>query len=298
MATTTAAVVVAFRSDTDPIPLLSALAGTIGPVLLVDNHGAERPEVAARAAALGVPYLHGANRGGLAGAYNLALRHMEGMARIAQVVFLDEDSDPGTLVSLLRDDSTVRAMAQPDVAAVSPAYRDRATGLRGKYLLPGRWRLRFYPREFEGLRPVGFVINSMTVWRRDALRRVGAFNEALAVDHVDTEYCLRSRHAGMALLVNGSFEFAHSIGQRRTYRLFGVQLQAGGHAPERRYLIGRNTVYLAFRWAWREPAFAALCMARVVYEAVGIVAAEDRAPAKLWALMRGALRGLSMVRAR
>ena len=118
------------------------------------------------------------------------------------------------------------------------------------------------------------------------------FEADLAVDHVDTEYCLRARQRGLHVVVNGSFEFPHAIGDRKKYKLFGMEVQAGGHSPQRRYMIGRNTAWLARGWVLREPAFAALCMARLAYEAVGIVLAETRVCAKLWALLRGAVNGL------
>ena len=57
-------------------------------------------------------------------------------------------------------------------------------------------------------------------------------------------------------------------------------------------MIARNTVWLARNWFWREPAFSALCLARLAYEAVGITMAEDQAAAKLAALLSGAVSGL------
>ena len=93
------------------------------------------------------------------------------------------------------------------------------------------------PRQFDGPKRVAFVINSMSVWRVEALRRIGPFNEGLAIDHVDTEYCLRARELTLAVYVHGGHEFAHSIGQRRRFRFLGRDMQAGGHSAARRYLI-------------------------------------------------------------
>ena len=76
--------------------------------------------------------------------------------------------------------------------------------MRGSYIRLGRWRLDFNPREFGDVRQVAFVINSMSVWRWQALRAAsGPSTKTLAVDHVDTEYCLRARQLGLALYVNG-----------------------------------------------------------------------------------------------
>lgn len=293
-----AAVLVSYRRQHEVPAMLGELCALLPAVLLVDNGEQPDGDLQAQAQALGAHYLHNANRGGLAGAYNLALQHLQQLpqpshtAAPQHLLFLDEDSDTRALRAFLLDEQTQQQLAQPQTAALSPAYRDRATGLRGRYMWLQRWRLGFFPREFEGLREVAFVINSMSVWRLAALQRIGAFNEGLAVDHVDTEYCLRARAAGLQVLVHGSHEFDHAIGQRRRYRFLGMEVQSGGHGPQRRQMIGRNTMHLATRWCWREPAFAALCLMRLSYEAIGIVLAEDRAWPKLWALASGAAHGL------
>ncbi len=271
---------------------LQGLRSVVGRVVVVDNNA----EPLALPATPGLSLLHNANRGGLAGAYNLALQTLRAQPAglPAAVVFVDQDSDPAVLARFLADAQVQALLNRADVAAVSPAYCDRATGLRGRYIELGRWRLHHLPRRFAGLRPVAFVINSMSVWRTQAMQRIGPFNEALAIDHVDTEYCLRARAMSLSVWVHGDHEFAHAIGERRRYRLLGRELQAGGHGPQRRRLIGRNTMWLARCWAWREPAFAALCLLRLAYEAVGIAIAEDRKAPKLAALLRGIGQGLVM----
>lgn len=289
----TAAVVVIYRQIGELESKLQTLRKAVPWVLVIDNRELAIDGLQALAARAGVAHWHAANVGGLAGAYNRALKWLAAEHPQAErVIFLDEDSDPDALPAFLADAQTQRALADPQTAAVSPAYRDRATGLRGRYMWLRRFKLGFNPREFNDLRAVAFVINSMAVWRLTAIRQLGAFNEALAVDHVDTEYCLRARQQGFRVYVNGRFEFPHAIGERRRYRFFGMEVQSGGHSPARRFMIARNTVWLARRWAWREPAFAGLCLMRLGYEAVGIAIAEDRAATKLWALLRGVGRGL------
>lgn len=291
----TAAVLVLYGAVADLGRLLSQLVGTVGRVVVVDNNEQPSPSLHVLASPWPVELVHHGNRGGLAGAYNRALRtlHEEG-PRPRQVVFVDQDSDADALRAFLADSEVRSLLARDDVAVVAPAYCDRATGLRGRYIELGRWRLHHLPRVFNGPRPVAFVINSMSVWRMPALDRIGAFNEVLGIDHVDTEYCLRARRLGLGVWVHGSHSFAHAIGDRRRYRLLGRELQAGGHAAWRRRLIARNTTWLARRWCWREPAFAGLCLMRLAYEATGIVMAEDGRLAKLAALLRGIAEGLFM----
>lgn len=291
-----AAVLVVYGRVDNVSAAVAKLAATVDRVLVVDNNESQASGLVDALGGLPALVLHNANRGGLAGAYNLALQALsaDGQDMPDALVFVDQDSDVDQLGRFLGD-ATVKALLQrDDVAAVAPAYCDRATGLRGRYIELTRWHVHHLPRRFEGARPVAFVINSMTVWRGPALRRIGRFNERLAIDHVDTEYCLRARQLKLAVWVHGDHEFKHAIGQRRRYRLLGRDLQAGGHAPARRRFIGRNTALLARTWFIREPAFGALCLMRLAYEVTGILMAEDDKLAKLSALMRGALESLFM----
>jgi len=293
LSSTTAAIVVVYRPDSGPAALATALQGHVALTVLADNSEAGHPALPSIADRDDLVKLHPRNQGGLAGAYNQALALIRlRYPHITHVVFLDEDSDAGVLPAFLADPDVARLLDDTGSAAVSPAYVDRATGLRGRYIELERFRLHYLPRVFAGLKRVAFVINSMSVWQLRALQRIGDFNQGLAIDHVDTEYCLRARQAGLSLHVHGGHEFEHSIGQRRRFMLFGREMQAGGHPPARRYLIGRNTAWLGRHYLWREPAFAFLCASRLAYEAVGIALAEDGRPAKLWALLKGAGVGL------
>ena len=292
MAASTAAILVIFRSDGDPEALARKLLATVARVIVVDNtiHGHPASERLGRLSHVKV--LANRNRGGVAGAYNLACAELlTNDGALTHVVLIDDDSDVIVLEALLADPTVARLLAADTTAAVAAAYRDRATGLRGKHFRIERWRLRSLPREFGGIEAVSFVINSMSVWRIEALRQIGSFNEALAIDHVDTEYCLRARQAGLSLYVAGHHEFAHSIGARRRYMLFGHVLQSTGHGASRRYLIGRNVAWLARKYGVREPAFAFLCLTLLGHQAMGIVAAEDKRWPKLGALLRGAVMG-------
>lgn len=289
----TAAVVVVYRPQIDPTDLIRKLRQTVALTIVADNTADGHPALVAPKPGSNWVYLHTKNRGGLAGAYNLALaalaQHDTGLTH---VVFVDEDSAVDGLAPMLADPEIERLLDDTSTAAVAPVYEERATGMRGKYIQMSRWRFRYLPRTFTGVRQVSFVINSMSIWRLASLRQIGPFNEVLAVDHVDTEICMRARRHGFKIHVNGNHSFLHSIGDRRRFKLFGRELQAGGHSPARRYLIARNTAWLSRHYLGAEPAFAFLCLTRLAYEAVGICMAEGHRWAKLGALLRGSVVGL------
>jgi rhamnosyltransferase len=293
LADSTAAVLVVYRHPSRLRVVLQQLRESVAATVVVDNREQANAEIEADCAAVGAMRLHNANRGALAGAYNVALNHLHRkLPQLQYVVFLDDDSDCAALARFLDDPDTTATMATPGTAAVCAAYRDRTTGLRARYMQLARWRFIGLPREFTGIRPVAFIINSMSLWTMAALARIGPFDEWLGLDHIDTDACLRARRAGLCVFVNGSHEFPHSIGERQRFRFLGREMQAGGHPPWRRWLIARNTAWLARRELLREPAFAMLCVLRLIYEATGILAVEAGKPAKLWALVRGTVAGL------
>ena len=288
-----AAVLVLYDLAADPGDAVRGALAAVTTLVLVDNAPGGHPAAAAWRDDPRVTVLHNANRGGLAGAYNAAIAFLREHAIATRyVVFIDDDSDTAVLAAFLRDTETQALLVRADTAAVAPTHRDRATGLRAAHLRLTRWRWRQLPREQRGMYRVSFVINSMSAWRMETLLSVGEHNEWLGVDHVDTEYCMRATAQGLSIYIHGDHEFAQSIGERRTYRLLGRQLQSGGHSPARRYSIGRTTTWLALRYAGSQTGFAALCGARLGYEAVGILMAEDERMAKVGALVKGSGAGV------
>lgn len=287
-----AAILVLFDPSRDPRVAISSLIDVIDTVIIVDNcvdhHPALLEPLGSR-----VVLLRNNNVGGLAGAYNCAIDWIERCEKsVSHILFVDDDTDLDALRMFLASSATIVAANQSDVAAVAPIYRDRRTGLRGSHIQLERFFLRFLPREQSVPIDVTFVINSMSLWKREVVSRLGRHSTSLAVDHIDTEYAMRAKRAGYRIVLNASIEFLHEIGQRRTYRLLGRVLQAGGHSPRRRYLIGRNTMAVARTYGVAYPAFFVLCLQRLAYEAVGILVAEDRKSAKLVSLLAGSISGI------
>lgn len=288
-----ACIVVVYDEAIDPQPTVMAVQPQVERVIVVDNAVSSHPRLSALSEFPNVTVLANRNRGGLAGAYNLALEYVsDHFGHATHILFLDDDSDATVVGTFLNAPSTQQALQMDDVAAVAPLYVERATGLPGAHIQLGRFRYRVLPRELDQPTAVTFLINSMSLWKKQVLAQIGPYSVQLGVDHVDTDYCLRAKTLGYRLILNPAVRFRHSIGKRRQYRLFGRTLQAGGHSPTRRRSIGRNTMLLAKHYFWTYPAFTALCLMRLAYECVGIVLAEPRKLNKLASLARGAAAGL------
>lgn len=292
----TTAIIVAFDVCRDPAKTLGHVLSAVDYAVIVDNVPGGHPALVSKPPPRSAIIQNG-NRGGVAGAYNRALAHvMRDWPETTHVMFLDDDTDVGTIKTFLASPVTRRAVEDPAYAAVAPVYKDPTTGLRGAHIQLKPFCYRVVARNVDSALPVTFVINSMSLWRLEAIMALGTYSEVLAVDHVDTEFCLRAKRAGYRILLNSTIEFLHPIGQRKPYRLLGVTFQAGGHSPPRRRSIARNTMLLAKSYLWIYPAFSFLCLTRIAYEVTGIVMAEENKLKKVQAVFAGALAGLFLLR--
>jgi rhamnosyltransferase len=284
------AVVVTYHPDGDVAQRLRRVAEEAGPTVVVDNGS---PAAALdRTRAAGVELLDLGENIGLAAALN------RGVARLAELgcshaVLFDQDSSPrpGMVAALWRT-----RCAFPDAAIVGPRIVDAVPG-RGPY----RWVAR-HPRipgafrrvtcEQGDLPDVTGVITSGSLVEIDAWRRLGGFDEALFIDYVDNDFCLRAIAAGRTVAVSAGAVLEHRLGSRTRHEVLGHEVRPTHHSPLRHYYIARNRVRLWRRHALRHPSWAAFDAGFAAYNLVRMLAFEDERRRKLRAMMLGTWDGL------
>ena len=179
---------------------------------------------------------------GIAHAQNIGLRRAIS-AGYQFALLLDQDSLPeGTFV-----ETALQAFHRLDpegtkIAAVVPSFYDQAT----RYRYPFVRFDRFCVRTFEPTEPferVSLIISSGSILRLSLLQEIGLMNDALFIDHVDTDWSLRAIAKGYELVGLRDNTMRHSVGDA-TIRVLGRNLPA--HNPRRRYLSTRNLFYLIF----------------------------------------------------
>lgn len=247
-------VIVCFHPDIQRLMRLSGhLAAAGSRVTLVDN--TPQSQLAGESLPPGVELVAlGANTG-IAHAQNVGIRRaLDDGADV--LVFFDQDS----VVSpeFLRD---LIAPLVPGVAAViAPRCLDEATGRELPAAKIGRWGWAqpvFTQPEPHALVPVDVVIASGSAATRQTFERAGFMDEALFIDFVDTEWCLRCRSRGVAINVNTAVSMQHSIGSRS---IDAGLLTLLVHSPARCYYQIRNALLLfrrphvPWRFAFKEAA--------------------------------------------
>jgi rhamnosyltransferase len=240
------ALVVLYRPTRQQLAQLLELCGYGAPLLVVDNSPGASAEIADALNAHGIEYLCNANRGGIAGAYNRGLTRLfeRGFGAVA---LFDQDSQVSADYFRVMRESCVAL--GPRAFAIGPRIYDENI----RRFLPQMHSNGFSIRTlmFEAgasLQPCSFLISSGCVISRLAYEGLGAFAEALFIDHVDTEYSLRALLRGVQFYVEPRLTLSHRIGEKRQHRLGPLRVTSMNHSAFRRYYMARNGMHLCLQY--------------------------------------------------
>jgi len=75
-------------------------------------------------------------------------------------------------------------------------------------------------------------------------QKIGAFLEEFFIDHVDHEYCLRSKIKGYSIIQVNHAILQHNVGRLKQHKLFGKQFFSTNHSSIRSYYSFRNRIRL------------------------------------------------------
>ncbi|WP_434718238.1 glycosyltransferase family 2 protein [Paraburkholderia sp. A1BS-2L] len=278
----TGTVVVFYRPDAGCVARANRLA-SLGPCVVVDN-----TEQVYDPAALGldprVYYLpNGANLG-IATAINQGVEALIACGCTSAILF-DQDSEASD--ELLRTlPLTLKSELErgTKVALIGPAYEDGRLGGIAPFVRFGMWRLKRVAPVGTCPVEVDFLITSGSCINLAAWSAIGPMDDALFIDFVDLEWCIRARWKGYKVLGVPWIVMRHTLGDEPV-RLFGRPYPM--HSPVRHYYLFRNAVTLVRRsyvpWTWKSTELIKLPVRLLVYACL---------PQERTAHLRMALRGL------
>jgi rhamnosyltransferase len=207
---------------------------------------------------------------GIGAAQNLGVAQVRALG-LSHVLLSDQDSLPAPdMVEKLLAATTASgqplALAAPvfvPMEQLSGAGNGAASAADGHFLAQVDGAFRRVSCPAGGVREVDVAIASGSLIPLAVFEAVGAFDESLFIDAVDTEWCLRARALGYAILAVGSARLGHRLGDEcRRIWLPGGWRRVPIHAPQRTYTIARNNLricrYPHVSAAWRRYVRAML----------------------------------------
>lgn len=154
-------------------------------------------------------YHASAENGGLASAYNYALRRAEEEG-FEWLLTLDQDTEiHQEYLSKLFE--LVRQLHSDDrTAAIAPCIADKGVVISPHILFYGLSKR--FPKGYQGLsRKETAVINSATAWRVSAVRDIGGFNPLFWLDYLDYWVCHSIYRSGRRIYVDGNLTISHEL---------------------------------------------------------------------------------------
>lgn len=267
-----AAVVVLYLPDEDVYQNVLSYMDQVDWVILVDN--SEKPAVELIDRFIGNPkvvsFANESNQG-IAAALNTGAR--EALARGCEFLLtMDQDScATPEMVATLKD-----FLASPEgwpFAIISPFHLTTVAEVPGPSARP--------------------YVEMETVWtsgnllRLSVYQQVGPFDEALFIDFVDHEYCLRLRRNGFKVAQSNKAVLKHNIGNNLWKINFPVApIYVSNHSSLRRYYITRNRFWVARKYP-EFKRFFWLDKRRFLAELVTIVLFEKQKAEKFRMIVRG-----------
>lgn len=270
-AKTLTTITITFNPDVALLEAQLLALPTVCVKLVVDN--ASRPEVVAQIEAMvnrldRVRLLRSDSNIGLAAAVN---RGVEAASNLPQppnfVLLLDQDSEPqaGSIETLIEAFHALEAKGH-DVGCVGPLLYDPDTRLSHGFHQCTHWRWkRVYPKA-DSTTPVGCanLNGSGTLVPTSLFRQLQGLDEALFIDHVDTEWAFRVLASGHTLWGIPNAVFDHRMGQSSVrFWCFGWKVWPS-RSPQRHYYLFRNAVTLMRRayvpMVWKIWATVKLCL--------------------------------------
>jgi len=256
VAVRTLACVVTYEPDRDQLlELAMDLQAVPGlQIVFVDNSESETGTAEVNAVGRGLDirvFCNPVNRG-VGAAHNVGAELARRMG-CDRLLLLDQDSRiPASAVLALHAALDFLQSTGRPVAAVGPALFDPRCGNWLPFVrLGAALRMRHVEHKDDELVPCDLLISSGSLIPLSALQKVGPLDEALFIEYVDVEWCLRARARGMRVFGVPAAVMQHTIGEIKVRRL-GRWLPL--HSPVRHYYAVRNALlfarkpYLSLRW--------------------------------------------------
>lgn len=244
---------------------LSAVAEQVEHVFVVDNGSNETSGVEALCReydnAIFVPL--GENKG-IAAALNMGCTAAD-EKRCTAVLTLDQDS--------ICEDGLVEKLA---------AHLAKDVGIAAPWISYAG-NEEYYDLPQDGLYEVEWTITSASLTSIDAWRKIGGFDEALFIDSVDRDFCIRLRRAGYRVVIDPATSLSHELGDMRCVRILGKVIHITNHSSFRKYYIARNKILLAKKG----EISSAECVREISQEFFKALLLEDNKASKISRLMRG-----------
>lgn len=279
-----AAVIVGFHPDADVLERVAIISRQVDQLYFVDNS----PEASSFDALPGnVELIRNGNRGGLAGALNIALERARS-AGFSHFFLFDQDTE---IESGFCSRMIVAAEALDDhrVGIFASRHVNSSTGHPVRLSVPGTFLNSKWPEHGDQVIECLFLINSCSLIQLDRVPAALRYDETLGVDMIDVDFCLAAARAGVKMVCFPHIEVRHGIGNRVKG---SAAFSATHYNSHRKYLQTRNRIVIWKRYFSDKTAFVLGDVAIWMMDCARTVLFEPQRGSKSAAIYKGVVDGI------
>jgi rhamnosyltransferase len=210
------------------------------------------------------------------------------------VLLMDQDSEPDQdMVSEML--SAAREYPSPERIGFLAPRHDDERGLPASWVyIRQRWSLL-------GRRAIAtgqvedrtaFVMASGCLVSRERIMEIGPMREEFFIDYIDYDFSFRVRRAGYRIVVVGSANLKHRLGEHKEAKFLGFKKSFREHQADRRHTIYRNRIRVIFSHGFRFPEFLQFEFLSITKDFAQLLIWESEKGAKLSAILSGIWAGL------
>jgi rhamnosyltransferase len=131
------------------------------------------------------------------------------------------------------------------------------------------------------------VMTSGNLLNLTVFKKVGDFKEEFFIDYVDHEYCLRLNKHNYRVLVIGSANLQHRLGDTKINKLLWKTIKYTNHNYIRRYYITRNRLHVIWNYFHMYPFWCMNEIKAMFFEGIKIILFENDKIKKIRSILIG-----------
>ena len=274
---------------------LSAIAKQVSFIVIVDNASRDflswQLESFGKTLGIEICIISLQKNVGLGAGFNIGITKVKSLD-FPFVILFDQDSIPHEgMIKLLGQAYKEISEKSSCIAAVGPRFLNPESGELSNFIHFGRFFMQQVKCNSQnGIVQADFLISSGSYISINALDEVGCMDEALFIDYVDTEWCLRARSKGWLVYGVCNAVMEHSLGEkRRRYWLLRWR-NIAQHSPLRYYYIFRNSLIMSRR-SYILPNWGRCMLMHNIMLAIYLAIASSNRFENLKMLLRGVADG-------
>lgn len=269
------AVLTSYKPLPDVLRNVELLRRQVEHVIVIDNTPANSPSETIEALELvtGCTVIRNGKNLGIATALNIGIQRAISNG-FPWIITFDQDSQicDGYVEAMLSTHKETSIHSR--VGMLCPRYKDMRLGI---------------PLSIHKLKN-GDVYNCPTsgsMIQAETFILIGQMEDNFFIGHVDHEYCLRIRAAGLRIIESPKSILLHSVGCMTTHRVFGQTFITTNDNPKRLYYSTRNRLVLIRRYFFKDPEWVLRDLMSLSKETVKLFLVEKDKLLKAKYIMRG-----------